>query len=74
VGREGWRKTKRGEERKEREQWEEREGDDKRREGRFKGPQDVWQIDAPVTYQFVRRFCVVQHALLDIIALCLINY
>jgi hypothetical protein len=48
--------------------------EDKRREGRFKGPQDVWQIAAPVTYQFVRRFCVVQHALLDIIALCLINY
>jgi hypothetical protein len=44
------------------------------REGMFKGPQDVWQIAAPVTYQFVRRFCVVQHALLDIIALCLINY
>jgi hypothetical protein len=74
VGREGWRKTKRGEERKGREQWEEREGEDKRREGMFKGPQDVWQIAAPVTYQFVRRFCVVQHALLDIIALCLINY
>jgi hypothetical protein len=47
---------------------------DKRREGRVKGPQDVWQIAAPVTYQFVRRFCVAQHVLLDIIALCLINY
>jgi hypothetical protein len=42
VGREGWRKTKRGEERKGREQGEEREGEDKRREGRVKSPQDVW--------------------------------
>jgi hypothetical protein len=74
VEREGWRKTRGGEERKGREQGEEREGEDKRREGRVKGPQDVWQIAAPVTYQFVRRFCVVQYALLDIIALCLINY
>jgi hypothetical protein len=47
--------------------------EDKRREGRVKGPQDVWQIAAPVTYKCVRRFCVVQHALLDINALCLIN-
>jgi hypothetical protein len=74
VGREGWRKIRGGEERKGREQGEEREGEDKRREGRVKGPQDVWQIAAPVTYQCVRSFCVVQHALLDIIALCLINY
>jgi hypothetical protein len=48
--------------------------EDKRREGRLKGPQDVWQIAAPVTYKCVRRFCVVQHALLDITALWQINY
>jgi hypothetical protein len=51
-----------------------RGGQQKRGKGHGPANYDAWQIAAPVTYQFVRRFCVVQHALLDIIALCLINY
>jgi hypothetical protein len=61
VEREGWRKTRGGEERKGREQGEEREWEDKRREGRVKGPQDVWRIAAPVTYQFIRSVPMKRH-------------
>jgi hypothetical protein len=43
------------------------------RRGKGQGPARCLADRRPVTYQHVRSFCVGQHTLLYIIALCLIN-